>query len=310
LLAHRARAPTVSDRAALGGRLGSSIDPRSLALALGALTTVTVVAAVAVLRWRPRYAVTVVVAPLLLFGAATAIYRGQAIKVQSEAREVLDRPVDWVDVAAGRSAQVDAIPAPQVGATSQELPWRNTIFWNSQVTRTLKLQTSPMWDTLQYAELVRVRPTEARITRPDGSLLRDFVIVSASERRFGLAGSRIAERGGMVLMRTREPGALRWAIDGIGTDGRRNSFVAPQLHVFRRSGEPPIEEVRLRLRDSPGADCPCRVRFAGGVAELTPGSELVLRESPNLAPNAKRAYRLSIPPGVTVESVAAEYATP
>lgn len=284
-------APTVSDAGASGSGIGDAVSPAALRLLLAVAAAGVVTAAILIVRRTPRLALTLVGVPLLLLGTATAGYRLVSIDRQIDDRHVLAGPADWVDAAAG-GAQVDVIPAPLPTGADPELRWRQTIFANERVRRTLYAPGSPPWNTYQFGQEAVFDLAAGTLVVQGAVPLRGMVATASNEVRFGLAGDLVARRDGMVLARTPNPGRLRWAFEGVDASG--TVARAARLHVYG----PGHRRLVVRLQAATTANCPCTVALGDARARVPRGGSAALTQT-----SGRGTIAVRVPAGVAIVGV-------
>lgn len=300
-------APSVDDRGALGAGVGDVLAPGPLRLVLMLMALATVGLTWLVLRRLPARALALVAIPLLVLGAGTTAFRMRAIVRQADEREVLLGARDWIDRAAD-GEPVDVLPAPLGPGADEELRWRNTMFYNRDVRRSLNSPGAPVWSTLQYSETTALEVERQRFITAKGPV-SPLLAISDREVRFGFAGTVVARQEGIRLIRSGDPGRLDWAFVGLDSFGARQVGVpAPQLYLF---GAGRSRRVRLTLAGDGTARCPCPVRAVGRRVDVGTGAPRTVTLDPagdQVTRPSRQSTRLSVdlPRGVRVSSIRLE----
>lgn len=278
-------APSVADRNAIGSGVGGVLAPTALKFVLATMAVAAVAIAGFVLSRVPRrWRLAVMAVPLLLLGAGTAAYRSRSIVRQIDQRQVLSSPRTWIDDAVGAGAEVDVAPGALPGPVDEDLRWRESIFENGSVRRTLGTPAAKPLNALLFSDTAIVKPLDGTLTTLTGDALRPLLAIPAADVRFAPAGRVVSRHDGMILLRSDRPGKLRWVLDGI--DGKGQALVrrrkgrdragglskAIKLYAYRGPGLQPARRAHIRVRAATSALCPCTARFGSRSIVLRAGT--------------------------------------
>jgi hypothetical protein len=160
-----------------------------------------------------------------------------------------DRVRDWVDRAAhGHAVAVVAYPIAREWGYSA-IAWWDAEFWNKTVTRAF-VTPDGHWTYTPFPA------TNLRIDRATGQVAGTahapkFVVVGASDSRFGLVGDQVAQNVALTLLKVTRPWRVGWATTGLYPDGWIRPGHPATVRVFPEAGNP-TEKVEVTVTlDSP-----------------------------------------------------------
>jgi hypothetical protein len=257
--------------------LNGLIHDQSAGLPAGvfvALCVVVIGVICVALAWLPRGpALAGVALVVFAFGASTA---GYAFDRLLTSKTVSGLPVtgqprvrDWIDRAtSGTSVGVIAYPISRDWGPSAVV-WWDVEFWNDAVDRAYVVPGGTFTYTPFPFTMLRLRSATGRFVHTGHA--PPFVLRSAGDTRFGLAGAQTATNQGVVLQQVERPYRALWATTGLDPDG----WTRPGRPVTVRVYDDPARATRrvhvtLTLDSPPEATAPASVRFAGATASIAP----------------------------------------
>jgi len=246
------------------------------------------------LAWVPRpVAVLGLTIAIFAFGGSVAGYAFERLLTSRSPAGIpvtgQSRVRDWVDRATASDAAVVAAPISRDWAYSA-VGWWEVEFWNQAVDQAFVASDGLFTYTPFPSRTLRLDFASGRFQGTDSA--PQYVIVSQSDSRFGLAGSQAAANLGLKVIAVERPYRALWATRGLDPDGWTRPGRPATVRVYAQPGKPservriaitltaPPEakgEVRYRLGDAtgavaPGAGVPADRELcvpAGGHADLT-----------------------------------------
>ena len=171
--------------------------------------------------------------------------------------------LDWVDrtVPAGASAAIVPYPVSLEFALSAVL-WWDVEFWNDSVTRTY-VAADGNFSYAPFPNRVLTPDWETGVV-PGTEQAPAYVVSSASDARFGLAGPRHAENLGLRVIVADRPYRADWQTRGLDTDGWLLAGKPATLRVYSHETEPRLVDVEITLAAPPSAPARYALRWPGG----------------------------------------------
>jgi hypothetical protein len=257
--------------------LNGIIHDQSAGLPAGVFVAVCVVVLGVIcvaLGWLPRGAALAGVALVVFaFGASTA---GYAFDRLLTSKTVSGLPVtgqprvrDWVDRATSHSSVgVIAYPISRDWGPSAVV-WWDVEFWNDGVDRAYVVPGGTFAYTPFPFRTLALDAASGRFTGTEHA--PPFVLRSAGDTRFGLAGAQTATNQGLVLQQVERPYRVLWTTSGLDPDG----WSRPGRPVTVRVYDDPARRTRrihvtLILDSPPEATGPASIRFEGATTSVAP----------------------------------------